>query len=173
MRRRHRHMGGGQGARSPEFDLAESDGATPNPLRLDLQLCFGLYSASNLVGRLYRPLLQPLGLTYLQYIALLALWEQAPQTVGDLGQKLGLDSGTLTPLFKRMETAGLVTRNRDPADERRVIIGMTEKARDLREAALSVPGAMFCQLPLPIEDSVALKSLLDRLVEGLRSGDAA
>ncbi|RYF92208.1 MAG: MarR family transcriptional regulator [Caulobacteraceae bacterium] len=121
--------------------------------------------------RIYRPLLDPLGLTYLQYIALLALWERAPQTVGELRQKLGLDSGTLTPLFKRMESAGLLTRTRDPADERRVIIDLTDKARDLREAAMAVPGSVFCQLPLPIGDAAALKGLVDRLVEGLRTGE--
>lgn len=151
--------------------MAQSDTAPPNPLRLDLQLCFALYSASNLMTRIYRPFLDPLGLTYLQYIALLALWERAPQTVGDLRQKLGLDSGTLTPLFKRMEAAGLVTRTRDPADERRVIIDLTDKARVLREAAMAVPGSVFCQLPMPISDAATLKGLVDRLVEGLRTGE--
>lgn len=141
----------------------------PDALRLDLQLCFALYSASNLMTRIYRPLLEPLGLTYLQYIALLALWERAPQTVGALGQKLGLDSGTLTPLFKRMEKAGLVTRTRDPADERRVMINLTDRARDLRQAASAVPAAVFCQLPMPISDAVTLKGLVEQLVQGLRA----
>ncbi|MDZ4320516.1 MAG: MarR family transcriptional regulator, partial [Phenylobacterium sp.] len=85
-----------------------------DPLRLDLQLCFALYGASNRVTRLYRPLLEPLGLTYPQYLVMLALWEKAPRSVGDLGQALDLDSGTLTPLLKRLETQGLVNRARDP-----------------------------------------------------------
>jgi len=151
--------------------VAESDAEPPNPLRLDLQLCFALYSASNLMTRTYRPFLEPLGLTYLQYIALLALWERAPQTVGELRQKLGLDSGTLTPLFKRMEAAGLVTRTRDPADERRVIVDLTDKARTLREAAAAVPGAVFCQLPMPLSEAAMLKAMVERLIEGLRPAE--
>ncbi len=143
------------------------DGELPNPLALDLQLCFSLYRASNLMTRLYRPLLQPLGLTYLQYLAMLALWERSPQTVGDVGRRLGLDSGTLTPLFKRMEEAGLLGRARDPADERRVMITLTEAGRALREKALAVPGAALCRLPGPIEDLAELKASIDHLVEAL------
>lgn len=154
-----------------ELVLAGSDAQPPDPLRLDLQLCFALYSASNLMTRSYRPFLEPLGLTYLQYIALLALWERAPQTVGELRQKLGLDSGTLTPLFKRMEAADLVTRTRDPADERRVIIDLTQRARDLREAASTVPAAVFCQLPMPIGEAAMLKGMIERLIEGLRPAE--
>ena len=138
-----------------------------NPLSLDLQFCFALYSASNMVTRLYRPLLGPLGLTYLQYIALLALWGRSPQSVGDIGRRLRLDSGTLTPLFKRLEAAGLVTRRRDPADERRVMIDLTAEGRALRERALHVPAAVACQGPLPLEEVVALKAALERLIEGL------
>ncbi|RAK64762.1 MarR family winged helix-turn-helix transcriptional regulator [Phenylobacterium kunshanense] len=143
--------------------------ARPNPLALDLQLCFSLYTASNLMTRLYRPLLQPLGLTYLQYLAMLVLWEQSPQTVGDLGHRLGLDSGTLTPLFKRMEQAGLISRTRDPADERRVIVALTDAGLALKARAAEVPGAIFCQLPGPLEDLVDLKAAVDRLVGALRA----
>ena len=139
-----------------------------DPLSLDLQLCFSLYSASNLMTRIYRPLLQPLGITYLQYLTLLALWETSPLTVGDLGRRLGLDSGTLTPLCKRLEAAGFVARVRDAADERRVRITLTEKGAALREQALAVPGALFCQLPGPFEDLAALKAQVDRLVTALR-----
>ncbi|MBN9268669.1 MAG: MarR family transcriptional regulator, partial [Mesorhizobium sp.] len=99
---------------------AGAAGTAPTP-RLDQQLCFALYSASGLMTKLYRPLLDPLGLTYPQYLAMLALWERAPSTVGELGEALGLDSATLTPLLKRMEAGGLVTRRRDPEDERRVL----------------------------------------------------
>ena len=143
-----------------------------DPLRLDLQLCFALYTASNLMTRIYRPLLQPLGLTYPQYLALMALWERAPQTVGELGRRLGLDSGTLTPLFKRLEAAGLVTRTRDPADERRVAIDLTPAGRALKKKAASVPEAVLCQLPMPLEDAVALKAMVERLNQGLRADDA-
>ncbi|MBJ7410932.1 MAG: MarR family transcriptional regulator [Phenylobacterium sp.] len=121
--------------------------------------------------RAYRPLLEPLGLTYLQYLALMALWTKAPQSVGDLSRRLGLESSTLTPLFKRMEKAGLVTRTRDATDERRVMIGLTPHARALREKALAVPGAMFCQLPMPLEEITALKAGVERLIAGLRRAD--
>lgn len=156
---------------SKDRPIAEHPGDALDPLRLELQLCFALYTASNLVTRLYWPLLKPLGVTYLQYIALLALWEQAPQTVGDLGKRLDLDSGTLTPLFKRLEALELVTRSRDPKDERRVIIDLTPKARDLREQALAVPPALFSQLPMPVEDMIRLKGLLGDLIDGLKDSD--
>ncbi|WP_084398464.1 MarR family winged helix-turn-helix transcriptional regulator [Henriciella aquimarina] len=110
-----------------------------DPLRLDRQVCFPLYAASNLINRLYRPVLSELGLTYPQYLVMLALWETSPRTVGALGEALHLDSGTLTPLLKRMETAGLVTRERDPEDERRVQVSLTEAGRALRTEALKVP----------------------------------
>jgi len=153
-----------------EGEVAKS-AQTFDPLQLDIQLCFALYTASNLMTRAYRPLLEPLGLTYLQYLALMALWTEAPQSVGDLGKRLGLDSSTLTPLFKRMEKADLVTRTRDPSDERRVMIDLTPHARALREKAVSVPGAIFCQLPMPFEESAALKAGVERLIAGLRRAD--
>ncbi|MFZ5707865.1 MAG: MarR family winged helix-turn-helix transcriptional regulator [Pseudomonadota bacterium] len=113
-----------------------------DPLLLDRQVCFPLYAATNLLNRLYGPVLRQLGLTYPQYLVMLVLWESAPQTVGTLGARLYLDSGTLTPLLKRMEAAGHVTRSRDPEDERRVVIGLTEAGRALRERALHVPGTI-------------------------------
>lgn len=113
-----------------------------DPLLLDRQLCFPLYAATNLLNRLYGPVLKPLGLTYPQYLVMLVLWEEEPQTVGSLGTRLYLDSGTLTPLLKRMEAAGLVSRTRDAGDERRVLIGLTERGRALRADALHVPGTI-------------------------------
>ena len=110
-----------------------------DPLLLDRQVCFPLYAATNLLNRLYGPVLKPLGLTYPQYLVMLVLWEDEPQTVGSLGARLYLDSGTLTPLLKRMEAAGLVSRTRDAEDERRVLIGLTEQGRALRADALHVP----------------------------------
>jgi DNA-binding MarR family transcriptional regulator len=115
--------------------LSDSD----DPLLLDRQVCFPLYAATNLLNRLYGPVLSELGLTYPQYLVMLVLWEAEPQTVGALGSRLHLDSGTLTPLLKRMESAGLVTRERDPADERRVLISLTGAGRKLRERAVHVP----------------------------------
>jgi DNA-binding MarR family transcriptional regulator len=126
--------------------MRETDLGDDDPLRLDLQVCFPLYAATNLIGRLYRPVLAKLGLTYPQYLVMLVLWEAAPegtpQTVGSLGARLYLDSGTLTPLLKRMEAAGLVERRRDTEDERRVQIVLTDKGRALRAQAAHVPQTM-------------------------------
>src|SRR3954465_10809887 len=108
-------------------------------LRVGRQLSFALYGASNRIIRLHRPLLEPLGLTYPQFLVMLALYEDAPWSVGDLGLVLGMETGTLTPLLKRLEAAGLVTRTRDSADERRVLIDLTEAGQALREGACSVP----------------------------------
>ena len=117
---------------------------TPAPqLLLDHQLCFSLYAASLAMTRRYQPLLAELGLTYPQYIALLALWEHDDVTVSALGDRLALDSGTLTPLLKRMETSGWVTRERDAADERRVRVRLTPAGRALRERAQHIPTSLM------------------------------
>ena len=108
-------------------------------LQLDRQLCFALYSSSLAITRLYKPLLEPLGLTYPQYLVLLVLWEQDEQNVGALGDKLFLDSGTLTPLLKRMETAGWLSRQRSPQDERQVLVRLTANGRKLRDQACPLP----------------------------------
>ena len=120
--------------------------ACPAHLRLDQQLCFPLYAASNLMTRLYRPLLDELGLTYPQYLAMLVLWEASPCTVSALGERLLLDSGTLTPLLKRLETAGLVRRTRDVADERRVLVSLTDDGLALRARADGVPHRLVCRV---------------------------
>jgi len=137
-------------------------------LRLDNQLCFALYAAGGLVTRAYRPLLEPLGLTYPQYLVMLALWEQAPRTVKALGQALDLDSGTLTPLLKRLETAGFVTRRRDAEDERKLQVELTEAGRALREKAAGVPTALACQLHLPVEKIVELRAALQDLARRMK-----
>lgn len=143
--------------------------AAGDRLRLDNQLCFALYAASGLVTRAYRPLLEPLGLTYPQYLVMLALWEQAPRTVKALGQALELDSGTLTPLLKRLESAGFVTRTRDTQDERRVQIALTDKGEALREKAAEVPAALACQLHLPLEQIIDLRATLQDLARKMRA----
>lgn len=129
-------------------------------LRLDNQLCFALYGAANRMTRLYRPMLDALGLTYPQYLAMLVLWEASPRTVGALGEALDLDSSTLTPLLKRLEASGLVTRDRDPEDERRVIVSLTDKGRALRDQAVSIPEKLLCALDMPLD---AVGALRDRL----------
>ena len=108
-------------------------------LALDKQLCFALYSASLAMTKVYKPLLAPLGLTYPQYLVMLALWEDDAQTVSALGDRLALDSGTLTPLLKRLEAQGRLSRERDSVDERRVIVRLTEPGRKLKVAARGVP----------------------------------
>lgn len=154
--------------------LTVVDESTPDDfLRLDVQLCFALYTASNLVTRLYRPLLEPLGITYSQYLAMIALWAEAPQSVGVLGQKLNLDSGTLTPLFKRLEKLGLVTRRRDLQDERRVLVDLTDAGVALRARASHIPLTVLGQLPLPVEEVIALRGMLERLNTGLMAAAAA
>ena len=138
-------------------------------LRLDNQLCFALYAASGLVTRAYRPLLEPLGLTYPQYLVMLALWEHAPRTVKALGQALELDSGTLTPLLKRLETAGFVTRTRDAEDERRVQIALTPEGDALRSTAAEVPAALACQLHLPLDQIIELRTTLQDLARKMKA----
>ena len=129
-------------------------------LRLDRQLCFALYGAAQRVTRLYRPLLDALGLTYPQYLAMLVLWETSPRTVGAMGDALDLDSSTLTPLLKRLEVGGLIDRRRDPKDERRVIVALTDKGLALRDRALSIPEQIFCQVGLPLDELVRLREKL-------------
>ncbi|TPK71699.1 winged helix-turn-helix transcriptional regulator [Mesorhizobium sp. B2-4-15] len=146
---------------------AKAAGAIPVP-RLDQQLCFALYSASGLMTKVYRPLLEPLGLTYPQYLVMLALWERAPSTIGELGEALGLDSATLTPLLKRMEAGGLVTRRRDAADERRVLVEPTAKGQALRARIKDVSSALACSVPLGPAEVDALHATLTRLVADLR-----
>lgn len=102
-------------------------------LRLGDFICFSLYSASHAFTRIYKPLLEQLGLTYPQYLVMVVLWEQDGQTVGGIGEKLFLESSTLTPLLKRLETAGLVKRERNPADERQVLIRLTPEGRDMQQ----------------------------------------
>ena len=111
--------------------------ATPKSPPLSDYLCFAVYSANLAFGRAYRPVLEPLGLTYTQYVALVALWEQDDQTVGSLGEKLVLESNTLTPILKKLEQTGFVERRRDPADERQVRIRLTPKGRDLQNECIS------------------------------------
>lgn len=133
-----------------------------DPLLLDRQVCFPLYAATNLLNRMYGPVLGELGLTYPQYLVMLVLWERQPQTVGALGARLHLDSGTLTPLLKRMEAAGLVTRTRDPADERRVQIALTAAGQALRARAAHVPETMMNGYPP--EGLDALRDNVQKLV---------
>ncbi|BEU94914.1 MarR family transcriptional regulator [Acidovorax sp. DW039] len=140
---------------------------TPPLLQLDNQVCFALYSASLAMTKLYKPLLESIGLTYPQYLVMLVLWEQDGLTVSELGERLYLDSGTLTPLLKRLETGGNLRRERDAEDERRVRISLTEAGRALRDKAEAIPPCVLessqCTLPELVALTGQLKTLRDRL----------
>lgn len=132
-------------------------------LQLDKQLCFALYSASLAMNKVYKPLLDPLGLTYPQYLALMVLWERDGLAVNELGERLFLDSGTLTPLLKRMETAGWVARARDAADERRVIVSLTREGRALRRRAQAIPKALAAATGCTADELISLTERLQQL----------
>ena len=136
-----------------------------DPLLLDNQLCFPLYACSRKVVNLYTPYFQPLGITYTQYIVFLVLWERDGVSVRELGQRLYLDSGTLTPLLKKMEEAGFVTRERSRDDGRVVLVHLTEKGRALREKCAGIPLRLGGCLPLSAEEAQTLHSLLHRLLD--------
>jgi DNA-binding MarR family transcriptional regulator len=137
------------------------------PRTLDGQLCFALYSANLAMGKLYRQLLAGLELTYPQYLVMLVLWEGDGITVSELGERLFLDSATLTPLLKRLQTAGLVQRTRGTRDERQVIVTLTDEGKALREKAGQVPVEVFCATGCEIDEVVGLKSQLEKLRAGL------
>lgn len=122
------------------------DTAASSALKLADFLCFSIYSANLAFGRAYRPILDALGLTYTQYIAIIALWEEDHQTVGKLGEKLFLESNTLTPILKKLEALGYLRRQRDPTDERQVLVSLTDAGRQLRERGLSMDLVKACGL---------------------------
>lgn len=136
-------------------------------LTLDEQLCFRLYAASRAMTAVYRPKLERLGLTYPQYLVMLTLWERDGRSVGDLCEALLLDSGTLSPLLKRLEAAGLVERRRAAADERRVDVQLTEHGRLLRSEARCLPMEMGEASGLSTDDFIALRETLRRLTDSL------
>ena len=136
-------------------------------LRLDHQLCFPLYAASRAVIRRYHPYLSALELTYTQYIAMMALWESSPQSVKELGERLYLDTGTLTPLLKAMEQKGLIRRSRSEKDERSVLVSLTESGAALREKALAVPAQVGSCIRLEPERAQQLYGILYELLDNL------
>jgi DNA-binding MarR family transcriptional regulator len=140
-----------------------------DPLLLQNQLCFPLYAASRLLTRLYQPMLEPLGLTYPQYIVLLILWEDGPSTVSHIGKRAQLATNTLTPLLKRLEALALLTRERRSKDERVVNIVLTAAGEDLRAQCACIPMEMFQQVGYPIADSLGLKRQLDAFLLHLES----
>ena len=139
-------------------------GDTYDCLRLENQLCFPMYVCAKEIVKRYRPFLDPLDLTYTQYIALLILWERDGLSVKDLGDRMFLDSGTLTPLLRKLEDKGLITRTRDPTDERSVVVTLTPEGRDLREKAVDIPASVGACMNISEEDAVALYGILGRLM---------
>jgi DNA-binding MarR family transcriptional regulator len=139
-----------------------ADTASP---RLADFLCFAIYSANLAYGRAYKPILEELGLTYTQYIAIVALWEEDDQTVGGLGEKMFLESNTLTPILKKLEAMGYLTRRRDPGDERQVRVRLTEAGRRLREKGLNM--TLVKQTGLPVEEFSKLQKAVSKLRDNL------
>ena len=145
--------------------------ATPQPtldsgdmLALDRQVCFALAVAARNVIAVYRPVLEPLGLTHPQYLVMLALWQHGPLSVKDLSGLLQLDPGTLSPLLKRLEAAGLLRRERDPKDQRNLALALTDKGKALREQAEKIPAGIVQRLGMPVEELMELHGVLTRVI---------
>lgn len=139
--------------------------STDELLKLDNQLCFALYVSSKEVIRKYKPLLDPLGLTYTSYIALMALWEQDNVTIKDLGKRLYLDSGTLTPLLKKLENLGYITRNRSISDERNVYVKLTPEGNELKAKVAHIPQKLICSSNVDIKNAVQLLPILQQFMK--------
>jgi len=141
---------------------------TVDPLALDRQVCFALAATSRAVIGLYRPILEPLGLTHPQYLVMLALWERSPRTVRDLGEALLLEPATLSPLLKRLEEAGLVTRRRNASDERALDVTLTDAGLALRARAEAVPGQVVERLGMPLAELEGIRDSLTTLLDHIR-----
>lgn len=148
-------------AKSPRNPVASAQ--VDDPLALDKQLCFALYSTSLAMTKAYKPLLEALGLTYPQYLVMLVLWEHGELSVSALGERLFLDSGTLTPLLKRLEAAGLLQRERSALDERRVQVSLTPAGRRLKTRAAKVPECMLQSTGCALDELLALTTQLQQL----------
>ncbi|MGY1899315.1 MarR family winged helix-turn-helix transcriptional regulator [Nocardia gipuzkoensis] len=139
-----------------------------DPLRLDRQVCFALAVANRAVLAVYRPLLEPLGLTHPQYLVMLALWGEAPMSVKAIAEAVQLDSPTLSPLLKRLEAAGLISRERDSRDERNLVVNLTGAGAELREQAERIPPAVVRRLGVTMADLEELRDVLIRVNEAAR-----
>ena len=147
--------------------MSEANRTEYPQLQLDSQLCFPLYACARKVIGAYTPLLKPLGLTYTQYIVMLELWEKEKVKVGELGHRLYLDCGTLTPMLKKMEESGWLTRCRCKVDERVVYVALTDKGRALREQVKDIPGQVGSCITLPQEEAFELYRLLHKLLDSI------
>lgn len=157
---------GGSEREHGAFTMQASAKSTPDQLlRLDNQLCFPLYACSKEVVRRYTPFLEPLGLTYTQYICMMVLWEEGTVTVSHLGERVLLDSGTLTPLLRKLEQKGYVHRERSVEDGRQLLVSLTPEGRALKERAVSVPRSIGSCFDLPLDEAKELKRLLLKLLK--------
>ncbi|WP_010146257.1 MarR family winged helix-turn-helix transcriptional regulator [Serinicoccus profundi] len=145
--------------------LAHDPPRAPDLLALDQQVCFALAVASRNVITLYRPFLAPLGITHPQYLVMLALWEEAPVSVVRLSQRLSLEPATLSPLLKRLETRGLITRERRPEDERTLAISLTPRGQEIRAEAERIPEGILNRLSMSLEELESLRDVLHRLID--------
>ena len=156
--------------------MAAPTHSAPNPeydsLALENQVCFALAVASRNVIGLYRPLLEPMGLTHPQYLVMLALWEESPLTVTELGRRLSLEPATLSPLLKRLEAGGMVTRQRDPRDERALAVSLTAKGRRTRARAERIPPAILDRLDMSLAELEQLRDVLNRVIDASRQPGA-
>jgi DNA-binding MarR family transcriptional regulator len=148
---------------SPLTATAGPDGTADDPLALERQVCFALSVAARTVVSVYRPWLEPMGLTHPQYLVMLALWQSGPLALKDLSRLLQLDPGTLSPLVKRLEAAGYVRRDRNARDERNLAIALTDSGRALRARAERIPEGIVASLGLPVEELLALQRALTRV----------
>lgn len=151
------------------MDTQDAPPPSATPL-LDNQLCFALYSTGLAMNKVYRKLLRKLDLTYPQYLVLLVLWERDAVTVSDIGARLFLDSATLTPLLKRLEAAGFVTRSRSAADERQVVVELTDSGRAMAREAAAIQAQVICATGCSVEELVGLKGQLEGLRQKLGEG---
>lgn len=149
----------------------------PDALQLENQVCFALSVAARNVVAVYRPFLEPMGLTHPQYLVMLALWQHGPLSVKRLSELLQLDPGTLSPLVKRLETSGFVRRDRDPRDERSLAIALTDEGRALRARAERIPAGIVARLDMDLDELTALHGALTEVIgasrRALRDGDAS
>ncbi|WP_119942889.1 MarR family transcriptional regulator [Neorhizobium sp. NCHU2750] len=153
------------------MDAGSATGVAADKFGLDDMLCFAIYGAAHAFNRAYKPLLDPLGLTYPQYLVMMALWAEDGQKVKALGERLGLDSGTLSPLLKRLEQSGLVSRKRDLEDERQVIITLTAEGLELRQRSTNVMGAIGRATGCNLEEAMTLREALVGLKERLEKAE--
>jgi DNA-binding MarR family transcriptional regulator len=153
--------------------MNKSDEIQGDPLALERQVCFALVVASRSVLSVYRPLLEPMGLTHPQYLVMLALWERSPLSVREIGDLLQLDSPTLSPLLKRLAASGLITRERNGDDERRLQVDLTAKGRELRSMAEQIPPAVVARLGMELSELTSLHAALTKVISAARDASEA